>query len=141
MIYVFTEAPLSFVKLLLLQFRRARTGQKNTPRPETRKKHKKKYKSPTLGWAPKIQKNYRKNTQMVIFKNGHFCMFSRPNPGWGIFVLFFSYFFRISGLGGFCALYEPDGIAMQLLVHSGSKINAKVTSWGALQHVQDCGLA
>ena len=28
----------------------------------------------------------------------------------GDFVIFW-YFFRISGLGGFCALYEPDGIA------------------------------
>ena len=46
-------------------------------------------KSPTLGWAPKIRKKLPKK-----YKNGHFR---------AILVVFryFSYFFRISGLGGF----------------------------------------
>ena len=54
---------------------------------------KKNTKSPTPGWAPKIRKNYQKNTKMVIsgaflYFFGNFFVFSGPNPGWGI--LFFS---------------------------------------------------
>ena len=57
---------------------------------------------------------------------GHLCIFSvfflvifGAQPGVGDLV-FFSYFFRISGLGGFCALYEPDGI---------TKIIRKIRIW------------
>ena len=61
-----------------MQFRRARTGHKNPPRPEIRKKYEQITKSPALGWAPKIRKSYRKNTKMVIF---------------GLFLYFFGNFF------------------------------------------------
>ena len=82
-----------------LQFRRARTGHKNPPRPEIRKKYEKITKSPTLGWAPKIRKNYRKNTKRSF--SGPFCIFSvifsyfrGPTQGGGFcnFFVFFSYF-------------------------------------------------
>ena len=96
-----------------LQFRRARTG---PPKAGNAKKTRKKTKSPTLGCALKIRKNYRKNTKWSF--SGHFCIFweifcifGGPIQGWGILYFFFFVFFRISGLGGFCALYGPDGIA------------------------------
>ena len=90
------------------------SGSYRAQKPQGRK-YEKNTKSPTPGWAPKIRKNYRKK-----HKNGHFrgifvffsvifLCFRGPTRGGGfcIFFVIFSYF-----LGGFCALYEPDGIAI-----------------------------
>ena len=77
-------------------------------KPGNTKKIRKDYEIPTPGRAPKIRKKYRKNTKTVIlgpfsYFFSIFFVFSGPDPGWGfrkIFV-FFSYFFRISGLERF----------------------------------------
>ena len=72
-----------------------------TKTPQNRKCEKNtKYKSPTLGWAPKIRKNFQKKYKngpkmtIFVFFRVFFFIFSGPNPGWGIcnFFVFFSYF-------------------------------------------------
>ena len=96
-----------------LQFCRARTGHKNPPRPEIRKKYEKITKSPTLGRSG--PENTKKITEKIQKwpENDHFCIFSvifscfrGPTQGGR-----FCNFFVFPALGGCCALYEPDGIA------------------------------
>ena len=100
-------SPFSF-----LRFCRGRTGHKNPQGRNYKIKYEKITKS-LLGWAPQIRKNYQKIRKM-FFLGG-------PNPGCIVFFFFFfsyflAFFLTFPALGGFCALYEPDGIATLFLL-------------------------
>ena len=86
------------------------------PKAGNTKKLRKKYKIPHPGSGPENTKKLPKK-----YKNGHFRgifvffrkffrIFGAQSRGGG-FCMFFRNFFVFPALGGFCALYEPDGIA------------------------------
>ena len=98
--------------------------------------------SPTLGWAPKIWKNYRKNTKRTRkwpfwYFSDFFCIFG-AQPRVGDLVLFFHIFFVFPALGGFWALYEPrrnrnsSAQLVMTLRRSPSHHKNVLTAWIAL---------
>ena len=126
-----TNTAIATRSFLVLQFRRARARHKSPQGQKHEKNTKKIRKKYILGWAPKMRINYRQK-----YKDGHvgpflyffgvfFCIF-RAHPRVGDFVFLFVF----PALGDFCALYEPDGIAIlvrtqDLQFREGSKLASK----------------
>ena len=106
-------------KNLVLRFREFPSGSCRAQSPRNTgntQKIPKNHKIPHRGLGPENTKNYTENgPKMTLFAFlAEFFRTLGAQPTVGDFV-FFWYSFHMSGLGGFCALYEPDGIANLVL--------------------------